>query len=56
MHPGTNESVNEGVKSTVQFAKIMLDDLPIEKDIVIENILNSKNAIGTNMNQLKFQS
>lgn len=52
MHPGTNVSVHDGIESTVLFAKRMLEDLPNQIKIVIENIPNTENGIGVQIDQL----
>ena len=52
MHPGINVSVRDGIESTVLFAKRMLEDLPDQTKLVIENIPNTKNGIGVQIDQL----
>jgi len=52
MHPGTNISVHEGIESTVFFAKRMLESLPSQTKVVIENIPYTENGIGVKIEQL----
>nr|WP_106782550.1 sugar phosphate isomerase/epimerase family protein [Lysinibacillus timonensis] len=52
LHPGVNPSVEEGIDSTSRFIKEMLKDLPKQMNLVIENVPNGENVLGTTIDQL----
>ncbi|MED3553825.1 sugar phosphate isomerase/epimerase family protein [Cytobacillus praedii] len=52
LHPGLNPSVDNGIDSTSRFIKEMLEDLPKETKLVIENVPPAENVIGSSIDQL----
>lgn len=52
LHPGLNPSIADGIDSTSRFIKEMLEDLPKQTKLVIENVPLAENVIGSSIDQL----
>ncbi|MEH6942554.1 sugar phosphate isomerase/epimerase family protein [Bacillus sp. JJ722] len=52
LHPGKNDSIEEGIKNATQFGQKLLAQLPEATTIVFENVPNAKGAIGTSVSEL----
>lgn len=52
LHPGLNPSIEDGIDSISRFIKEMLEDLPKQTKLVIENVPLAENVIGSSIDQL----
>ncbi|BDH60710.1 AP endonuclease [Lysinibacillus sp. PLM2] len=52
LHPGYNPSLEDGIDLASRFIKEILEDLPKQTKVVVENVPLAEQVIGSSMNQL----